>query len=194
MVADRVHRRARRRGQRRGARHRGASPRCTSDCWWIGAVPRTPSRPGVVSETARRGSRCTTPKGSAEEHHRRPWLTTRRNQRRHRGYRGPGTLDRRQGVGALEQAGHVRCEPGVREGPRRPPDRWSVARLDEPSGGQRVGGRLRRGPLDELVLGYLMQHESSDAYSHGRRQRTGAVLRRSATASPGSRRPDVCAR
>lgn len=67
----------------------------------------------------------------------------------------------------LAQSERVRRRAGGRDGVRRLPDRWSLAKNE---GGRRsVGGgeRLRPGQLDGLVLKYLDTHTAERALGSG---------------------------
>jgi DNA-binding IclR family transcriptional regulator len=62
---------------------------------------------------------------------------------------------------ALESEGRVARTPGGRDGRRRVPDRWAVARPDtkpRPSAAKASEQRLAKGELRALVLGYLRAH------------------------------------
>ena len=54
----------------------------------------------------------------------------------------------------LESAGKVRRSEGGRDGSRRLPDRWRLARSRARKAPQPAGDRLRPGQLDRLVLEY----------------------------------------
>ena len=89
---------------------------------------------------------------------------------------GIGRSTANKALAALEQAGTARRTPGGREGGRRLPDRWHLAKADTPDipsagGGHDKGhaddsagsfgagpGRLGKGALRDLVLAYLAAH------------------------------------
>ncbi|HEY7961578.1 MAG TPA: helix-turn-helix domain-containing protein [Solirubrobacteraceae bacterium] len=58
----------------------------------------------------------------------------------------------------LESAGEVKRREGGRDGARRLPDRWRLARRRARKTRSPAGGRLRPGQLDGLVLGYMREH------------------------------------
>ena len=88
-------------------------------------------------------------------------------------------------LAALEQAGTARRTPGGREGGRRLPDRWHLAKADTPDipsagGGHDKGhaddsagpveaapGRLGKGALRDLVLAYLAAHADGSSDGDG---------------------------
>ena len=88
-------------------------------------------------------------------------------------------------LAALERAGTARRVPGGREGGRRLPDRWHLAKADTPDipsveGGHDAGhagdsagsvgaaaARLGKGALGDLVLAYLAAHANGSSDGGG---------------------------
>jgi DNA-binding transcriptional ArsR family regulator len=60
----------------------------------------------------------------------------------------------------LEQSGLVRRKAGRREGARRLPDRWSLAKRKHARRSTKAAEKLRPGQLDALVLDYLKAHKA----------------------------------
>jgi DNA-binding IclR family transcriptional regulator len=90
----------------------------------------------------------------------------------------------------LESAGKVKRSEGGRDGARRLPDRWSLARSQARKTRQATDDRLRPGQLDGLVLDYMREHATDEplgptAVAKGLGRSSGAVgncLQRLATA------------
>lgn len=80
----------------------------------------------------------------------------------------------------LESAGKVKRRDGAREGARRLPDRWRLARRAARKTRQPAGARLRPGQLDGIVLGYMREHATDGplgptAVAKGLGRSSGAV-------------------
>ncbi len=58
-------------------------------------------------------------------------------------------------LAALERAGQVTRTPGGRDGGRKQPDQWSPPAADTHPADAAEAGRLSKGQLRSLVLGYL---------------------------------------
>lgn len=90
----------------------------------------------------------------------------------------------------LESAGKVRRSEGGRDGSRRLPDRWRLARSRARKAHTPASNRLRPGQLDGLVLDYIRRHATDEplgptAIAKGLGRSSGAVgncLRRLAAA------------
>ncbi len=80
----------------------------------------------------------------------------------------------------LESAGKVRRTEGQRDGSRRLPDHWRLARSRTRKARQPAGDRLRPGQLDGLVLDYMRKQAKDEplaptAVAKGLGRSSGAV-------------------
>ncbi len=80
----------------------------------------------------------------------------------------------------LQSAGKVRRSEGGRDGSRRLPDRWRLARSRARNARRPAGDRLRPGQLDRLVLDYMRKHATDEplgptAVARGLDRSSGAV-------------------
>ena len=99
---------------------------------------------------------------------------------------GIGRTSARKYLSALEQAGTLKRVSGGRDGRRRLPDRYLAQKNARRSAETKERGRkdqverLRPGGLDELVLGYMQEHDqdapfSPSAVAKGLGRSSGAV-------------------
>jgi len=96
---------------------------------------------------------------------------------------GIGRTSARKYLAALEQGGTLKRVPGGRDGKRKLPDRYLVQKQARTSAVTKEGDhkdqveRLRPGGLDELVLGYMLEHDQDAPFRpRCRRQRPRPLL------------------